>query len=356
MTPLRQRMLEDMQRRGLAARTQAADLAAVRQLAVHYNQSPDPLTEQELRPYFLYLRNDKRVAPNTATVALQAVKFLYVHTLQRPWPLGDRIRPALPQKRPVVLRMEEVWQRLNQIRLPHSYGCLSGIASCGLRLREGVQLQVSQIASARMQLHIRGGKGNNDRTVPLPARTLTQLRTHWCMHRNPIWLFPRLGAVGDQRRTATAPMDARGLQKAFHRAVQEVGLNKPASVPSLRHSWATPLLESGVPLRLIQRWMGHTSPPTTAISTHLTRTAAGQARAALAQLTAGMPCARSTISCASMGQRTGPSTVTAGCPGTVRRWLRLKHAAPRRAAGTSTPVRPAPPPATVITPARIGIA
>ena len=140
-----------------------------------------------------------------------------------------------------------------------------------------------------MQLHIRGGKGNKDRTVPLPARTLTQLRTHWCTHRNPIWLFPRLGAIGDQRQSVTVPMDARGLQKAFQRAVQEVGLNKPASVHSLRHSWATHLLESGVNLRLIQLWMGHTSPTTTAIYTHLTRTAEGQARAALDQLAAGMP-------------------------------------------------------------------
>jgi integrase/recombinase XerD len=289
MTPLRQRMLEDMQLRGLAARTQESYLAAVRQLAVHYDQSPDQLTEQELRQYFLYLRNDKRVAPNTANVALHAVKFLYVHTLQRPWPLGDLIRPALPQKLPVVLSVEEVWRVLNQIRLPHYHVCLSVIAACGLRLLEGVQLQVAQIDSARMQLHIRGGKGNKDRIVPLPSRTLTQLRTHWCTHRNPIWLFPHLAAISDQRRTATAPMDARGLQKAFHRAVQEVGLNKPASVHSLRHSWATHLLESGVNLRLIQLWMGHTSPTTTAIYTHLTRTAEGPARAALDQLTAGMP-------------------------------------------------------------------
>ena len=98
MTPLRRRMLEDMQLRGLAARTQESYLAAVQQLAVHFGKSPDGLTEEEVRQYFLYLRNDKQVAPNTANVALHAVKCLYVHTLQRPWPLGDLIRPALPQK------------------------------------------------------------------------------------------------------------------------------------------------------------------------------------------------------------------------------------------------------------------
>jgi len=289
MTPLRQRMLEDMQLRGLAARTQESYLAAVQQLALHYGRSPDLITEQELRQYFLYLVNVKRRAPNTVNVALNAVKFLYTYTLQRPWPFRDLIRPPLPLKLPVVLSVEEVWLVLDQIRLPHYRVCLSVIYAGGLRLLEGVRLQVSQIDSARMQLHIRGGKGNKDRAIPLPERTLTLLRIHWLTHRNPVWLFPSPGLTGDQRPTASAPMNERGLQKAFHRAVQEVGLNKPASVHSLRHSWATHLLERGVNLRLIQLWMGHTSLTTTAIYTHLTRTAEVQATDALDQLTAGMP-------------------------------------------------------------------
>ena len=289
MTPLRQRMLEDMHLRGLAARTQESYLAAVRQLAQHYGKSPDQITEEELRQYFLYLHNVKRVAPNTANVALNAVKFLYTDTLVRPWPFRDLIRPPLPQKLPVVLRVAEVWRVLDQVRLPHYRACLSVIYTCGLRRLEGVHLQVSQIDSARMQVHMRGGKGNKDRAIPLPPRTLTLLRAHWRTHRNPTWLFPSRGPSGFERTTATTPMNERGLQKAFHRAVQEVGLNKPARVHSLRHSWATHLLERGVNLRLIQLWLGHTSPTTTAIYTHLTRNAEGQATDALDQLTAGMP-------------------------------------------------------------------
>jgi site-specific recombinase XerD len=281
-------MLEDMQLRGLAARTQESYLAAVQQLAIYYHTSPDILTEEQLRQYFLYLRNQKRLAPNTVNVALNAVKFLYTYTLQHPWPLRDLIRPHLPQKLPVVLSPEEVWQLLNQIRLPHYRVCLSVIYACGLRLLEGVRLQVSQIDSARMQLHIRSGKGNKDRAIPLLERTLTQLRAHWLTHRNSTWLFPSPGRLGEGRTTATTPMEQSGLQKAFRRAVQELGLNKPASVHSLRHSWATHLLESGVNLRLIQLWMGHTSPTTTAIYTHLTRNAEGQATEALDHLTAGM--------------------------------------------------------------------
>ena len=288
MTPLRRRMLEDMQLRGLAVRTQQSYLAAVQQLAVHYGKSPELITEEQLRQYFLYLQNEKRLAPNTVNLALNAVKFLYTYTLVRPWPFRDLIRPPLPQKLPVVLSVEEVWMVLDQIRLPHYRVCLNTIYTCGLRLLEGVRLQVPQIDSARMQLHIRGGKGNKDRALPLPPKTLTVLRAHWLTHRNPVWLFPRPGSSGFERTTATAPMDERGLQKVFHRAVQQVGLNKSASVHSLRHSYATHLLERGVNLRLIQLWMGHTSPTTTAISTHLTRTAEMQAGEALDAMTAGM--------------------------------------------------------------------
>jgi integrase/recombinase XerD len=119
MTPLRQRMLEDMQLRGLAAPTQEAYLAAIQQLALHYGKSPELIAEEQLRQYFLYLRNQKRLAPSTVNLALNALKFLYTSTLQRPWPFRDLIRPPLPQKLPVVLSVEEVWRVLEQIRLPH---------------------------------------------------------------------------------------------------------------------------------------------------------------------------------------------------------------------------------------------
>jgi integrase/recombinase XerD len=287
MTPLRQRMLEDMQLRGLAARTQESYLGAVQQLALHYGTSPDLLTEEQLRQYFLYLRNEKHVAPNTSNVALNALKFLYVHTLGRPWPLRDLVRPPIPKKLPVVLALEEVWRIIDHVRRPDYRVCLSVIYACGLRLLEGVRLQVSQIDSARMQLHIRGGKGNKDRAVPLPSRTLTLLRAHWRIRRNPVWLFPGTPAPSEQH--ASVPMEESGLQKAFRHAVAAAGVNKPATIHSLRHSWATHLLESGVSVRVLQLWMGHASPTTTAIYTHLTQHAEQTAAAALERLTAGLP-------------------------------------------------------------------
>lgn len=287
MTPLRQRMIEAMQLRGLAERTQESYLGAVQQLALHYGTSPDLLTEEQLRQYFLFLRNEKRLAPNTTNVALNGIKFFYVYTLRRPWPLRDLLRPPIPKKLPVVLALEEVWRIVDHVRRPDYRVCLSVIYACGLRLLEGVRLQVSQIDSARMQLLIRGGKGNKDRAVPLPLRTLTLLRAHWRIRRNPVWLFPGTAARGEQH--ASVPMNESGLQKAFRHAVQAAGVNKPATIHSLRHSWATHLLESGVSVRVLQLWMGHSSPTTTAIYTHLTQHAEQTAATALERLTAGLP-------------------------------------------------------------------
>jgi integrase/recombinase XerD len=216
MTPLRQRMTEAMQLRGLAPRTQQSYLGAVQHLAAHYGKSPDTITEDELRQYFLYLCNEKRVAPNTSNVALNGIKFFYTYTLQLPWPLRDVLPPPIPQKLPVVLAPEEVWRIIEHVRRPDYCVCLSVIYACGLRLLEGVHLQIAQIDSARMQLHIRGGKGNKDRAVPLPPRTLSLLRAHWRLQRNVVWLFPATPPPGT--RHASKPLDASGLQKAFRHA------------------------------------------------------------------------------------------------------------------------------------------
>ncbi|NCC36039.1 MAG: integrase [Chloroflexia bacterium] len=288
MTPLRRRMIEDMQLRGLSERTQETSTRAVRQLAEHDGVSPDQLTEEEVRQSFIFLHPEKRLSRASCTIALCAITFFYERTLQRQWAMLDVVRPAKGQKLPVVLSPEEVWKIIELIRLPPYRVCLSLIASCGLRLREGVRLQVPQLDRGRMPLHIQAGKGKKDRSVPLPPRLLPLLRRHWCTHRNPVWLFPSPGRRGEERATATGPMEERSLQKAFRLAVAEAGIHTPASVHTLRHSWATHLLENGVNLHLIQVWLGHSSPTTTTISTHLTRKAEQQADAALEAFTAGL--------------------------------------------------------------------
>jgi integrase/recombinase XerD len=289
MTPLRQRMIEDMQLRGLAPLTQRAYLHAIQQFALYYGKSPDQITDEELRQYFLYLYNEKQIARSTATVALCAIKFLFEHTLHQPWPSLDLIRPRPTHKLPIVLSIDEVWRILAQLRLSSYRACLTTIYTCGLRLHEGASLQVSQIDSARMHLLIRGGKGNKDRYVPLPPRTLTLLRAQWLTHRNPVWLFPTTAHAGYDPHTAPVPLSDRGVRKAFRAALQASGVTKAACVHTLRHSWATHLLEAGVNLRTIQVWLGHRSPTTTALYTHLTDKAEQLATAALDTLTAGMP-------------------------------------------------------------------
>jgi integrase/recombinase XerD len=289
MTPLRRRMLEDMQLRGLAPLTQRAYLQAIQQFALYYGKSPDQITDEELRQYFLYLHNQKHVARSTATVALCAIKFLFEHTLRQPWPTLDLLRPRPTHTLPIVLSVDEVWQILAQLHLPSYRACLSTIYTCGLRLHEGASLQVTQIDSARMQLRIHGGKGNKDRYVPLPPRTLTLLRAQRLTHRNPAWLFPTTAHADYDSHTAPVPLSDRAVRKAFHAALQASGVTKAACVHTLRHSWATHLLEAGVNLRVIQVWLGHRSPTTTAIYTHLTQRGEQQAAGALEQLTAGMP-------------------------------------------------------------------
>lgn len=240
MSALRQKMIEDMQLRGLSARTQESYVGVIRQLAEYYHKPPDQLSEAELRQYFLYLTNEKRAARNTCIQVLSALKFLYRHTLQREWPILEFIRPAQEHKLPVILSVEEVRRVLGCLRQPHYRVCLSTIYACGLRLLEGVQVQVRDIDSSRMLLHIRGGKGNKDRYVPLPERTLAQLRGYWRQHRHPQWLFPGQG-WGQH-----GPMNESGVQKAFRAALQQSGIHKAASVHTLRHSYATHLLEAGV--------------------------------------------------------------------------------------------------------------
>ncbi len=159
-------MIEDLQLRDLSEATQKAYVGAVRQLAAYYNKSPDQISEEELRQYFLYLKNVKKSARGTSTVALCALKFFYEQTLNQEWPLLNLVRPAQEHKLPVILSREEVQRVLGCLRRAHYRVCLSTIYSCGLRLQEGVQLRVADIDSGRMQLHIQQGKGNKDRYVP----------------------------------------------------------------------------------------------------------------------------------------------------------------------------------------------
>ncbi len=285
MTPLRQKMIEDMQLRGLAERTQQSYVAAVEGLARYYGQSPAELGEGELRQYLLHLKNEKEVAASTCNQVLCALKFLYRHTLGQEWPILDFTKAKREQKVPVVLSRTEVVKVLSQVRQAHYRVCLSTIYSCGLRLKEGLGLQVKAIDSSRMVLHIKGGKGNKERYVPLPERTLAQLRWYWSHHRHAQLLFPSRQGLTAGRQA----MDESGLRRALKRAVKAVGINKGVTVHSLRHSYATHLVAAGVDIRLIQRYLGHRSLATTYSYLHLGAQEKQEATVSINQLMAELP-------------------------------------------------------------------
>ena len=271
MSVLRQKMIEDMQLRGLAVRTQESYMQAVRQLAGHYHKSPDQISEEEVRQYFLFLKNVKHVSRSTQTIALCGIKFFYEQTLKRTWHTLAFARPAREKKLPVVLSMQEVGRLLGCVHYLRYRVCLTTIYACGLRLQEGTYLQVKDIDGERKMLHIRQGKGGRDRYVPVPEAALLMLRDYWRTHHNRVWLFPSFHTAQavDQ---AHKPMDVTGVQKAFRAALQESGVNKYATVHTLQHSYATHLMEAGVNLHVIQNYLGHSSPATTVIYTHLTST------------------------------------------------------------------------------------
>ena len=279
VTPLRQRMIQDLQLRGYSDRTVEAYTRAVRQLAQFYHAAPDQLTEEQVRQYLLHLSTVQKVARGTHTIALCGIKFFYEKTLGRSWSVLDVARPKGEAKLPVVLSRDEVWRILAAIRISVYRVCLTTIYACGLRLMEGARLQVPDVDSGRQLLHIHGKRGK-DRYVPLPDATLQLLRDYWRTHRNPLWLFPTgtRSHVVPLNDPAVGPVSRSSLQSAFVRAVKPSGVHKRAHVHTLRHSYATHLLEAGVPLGLIQEYLGHTSIKTTTIYTHLTRELRASAR------------------------------------------------------------------------------
>jgi len=225
----------------------------------------------EVRQYCIHLKTVKQVARPTATQFICACKLFWEKTLKRPWPAELELVRANPEfKLPVVLSAAEVRAILAQVQAFDHRVCLTTIYSCGLRLGEGLRLPVRAIDSQRLLLHIRGGKGNRDRYVPLPQRTLELLRQQWKTHRPPTLLFPAKGPGHNGAPTATQPLPHSTLQRGFRLGLEASGVHKDAPVHTLRHSYATHLLEQGENLRQIQVHLGHKSPAVTAVYAPLT--------------------------------------------------------------------------------------
>lgn len=262
------RMIEDMKLRDFRPRTQDTYLLVAQQLVRHVGRAPDTIGEDDLRAYFLHLREQRKLAPSTLNIAVHGLRFLFVHTLGHDWNLFDLLRVNKPRTLPVVLATGEVRTLLAAIRHPVRRVALTTIYALGLRLGEGLGLTAGDIDGQRLIVWVRDGKGAKDRGVPLPRPLLARLRRYWKEERphasSQVLFVPSDGP---------GPLHDSTLQKTFKAACQEVGLLKPATIHTLRHSYATHLLEAGVTLPTIQRVLGHKTLRTTELYMHVTQPA-----------------------------------------------------------------------------------
>ncbi len=258
MTALRQRLIDDLQLRNFSHHTQSAYVAAVVRFARHYNASPDKLGEKEVRQYLLHLVRKHRIAWSTYNIHLCALRFFYQTTLGRAGLLDGIPCPKEPKRLPVVLSRDEVAQLLAAAPRLKSKAMLMLAYAAGLRVSEIVHLQVGDIDSRRMVIRVRQGKGRKDRYVMLSPKLLETLRIYWKQAKPQHYLFPN--PVGKPIRIST-------VNQSCHKARRRAGLKKIVTIHTLRHSFATHLLEAGVDVRTIQVLLGHRSLKTTALYT-----------------------------------------------------------------------------------------
>jgi site-specific recombinase XerD len=274
-------MTADMKLHGLAPGTQKVYLGAVERLALHYQRSPAQLSEQDLRDYFTYLVEQKKVSQGTLRTQIFGVKFLFDKTLQRPWPTLRFLRARPRAKLPVVLDRKEAQRLIGLIRCPTAQMCVTLMYSCGLRISEALGLRVGDVDSARMVLVVRAGKGNKDRQVPLPQRTLELLRAYWLLRKPPVQ-GPLL--MTDDGR----PLSYDRARHSLKQAVKKSGISKSVCHHTLRHSYATNLMEQGVEVRVIQGLLGHRSLKTTTLYLHITQSVQQSVQSAVNDLTADL--------------------------------------------------------------------
>lgn len=261
MTDLRRRMLQDMRIRNYAPRTIDCYIDMVARFARHFGKSPDQLGPDEIRTYQVFLVEEKKRSWSVLKQVVSALRFLYGKTLGRALAIGYIPHPKKQRTLPVVLSREEVARLLAALTNLKHRAVLTTLYATGLRVSEAAHLQIGDIDSGRMVMRVRQGKGRKDRYVTLSPVLLDLLRQYWKAYRPKHWLFP--GANAD------APMTVSAIQHVCHAACKKAGLRKPASPHTLRHSFATHLLEAGTNVRAIQLLLGHGSLNTTARYTHV---------------------------------------------------------------------------------------
>lgn len=274
------RLQEALKLRSLAERSQEAYLSYIIKFALHLRRDPATADEAEARGYLLYLRDKRDYSPSSMRSATASLRFFFQFVCERPWKLWDLVRSPSAKTLPAVLTREQVARLIGAVREDRFKVVLTLIYGCGLRLGEALALEVRDIPKGQRRIHIRGGKGLKDRFVPLPEGLRRMLQQWWLQHRHPRLLFPGVGrGWREHRRFPSGPANAgRNDQTMSEGSVQlcvrvaraAAGLPEEVHVHTLRHSYATHLLEDGVSLRQIGSYLGHTSLDTTVIYTHLT--------------------------------------------------------------------------------------
>ena len=273
--PLRRRMIEDMTVRNLSPATQRSYLHAVAKFSRYFSRSPDRLDIEDVRAFQVFLVSQKISWP-ALNQTVCALRFFYGVTLNRP-EIPERIAYARePRKLPVILSADEVVRFLEAVPSLKTRTALTTAYAAGLRASEAVSLKVADIDSSRMLIQVRHGKGAKDRTVMLSPQLLAILRTYWRLARPREWLFPG--------RDESKPIDVQVLHAACRSATKAAGLAKRVTVHTLRHSFATHLLESGVDIRIIQVLLGHNSLSTTARYTQVATTTIAKTRSPIDRL------------------------------------------------------------------------
>ena len=262
MTPLRQRMMEDLQIRNYSPATIDTYIRQVARFAKHHGRSPEALGPEDIRSYQVHLLKQK-VSYSTFNQSVAALRFLYRVSLQRSWPVVHLPYGKKPKRLPVVLSQGEVQRFVAAVDHPKYRLALSTQYASGLRISELLSLRTKDIDSARMLIHVEQGKGNKARLVPLSQVLLGQLRAYWHTERSKTWLFPG--------RKPGRSLVAKTIWDACRRARETAGLRKHVTPHTLRHSFATHLLEAGTDLRTVQVLLGHTTLSSTMVYTHVQR-------------------------------------------------------------------------------------
>ena len=274
MSKLRKRFIEDLRLRGHADSTVEAYVHAVADLARYLKRSPAHAREEDVRRYFIHLSEERKLAESSIRQRRYGLLLFFGMTIKRPMQILKQVQVRVSKKLPVILNRSEVRAILRHVKQPVSRMCLMTIYSCGLRISEALSLQKDSIDGERKMLRVEQGKGNRDRYIPLPERTLTLLREYWESSRPPgtAYLFPG-------RRDY--PLTPTTVQRAIKLAAAQANISKAVTTHSLRHSYATHLLEAGVDIRTIQQFLGHKSVDTTMIYTHVTEQSQIDARGVL---------------------------------------------------------------------------